>query len=192
MVRIQKPLPGQLVVSIIYSSIDALADSLRVLENKFSRVECETTEVPCSAQERYREEMGDNLQRRFFSFEQPVACDSLPEIKATCHKIEQMFSDHVRDFYFRTVNIDPGILTPDKLIMASYREYNYRIYLGGSVFAQLELIFSQGKFMRLPWTNPDYCHDEAIELFSRVRNSFEPTESKQQERSALSDVGPIF
>ncbi|RKX30071.1 MAG: hypothetical protein DRP47_00075 [Candidatus Zixiibacteriota bacterium] len=191
MVRIQKPPPGRLVVSIIYSSIDALADSLRVIEHKFSKVECETIEIPCSSQERYREEMGDNLQRRFFSFEQPVACDTLPMIKATCYKIETMFSDCVRDYYFRTVNIDPGILTPDKLVMASHREYNYRLYLGSGVFAQIELIHSQGQFKRLPWTNLDYCHDEAMDLFYRVRDSFEPT-TGQQEPTKLSDIGAIF
>jgi len=189
--RIQKPPPGRLVVSIIYSSLDALADSLRVIERKFSRVDCETIEIPCSSQDRYREEMGDNLQRRIFSFEQPVPCDSLPEIKASCHKIEPMFSDCVRDFHFRTVNIDPGILTPDKLVMASHREYNHRLYLGRGVFAQIELVYSHGKFMRLPWTNPDFCHNEAIDLFNRVRESFNSI-ADEHEPSKLSDVGSIF
>ncbi|MBU8933798.1 MAG: DUF4416 family protein [candidate division Zixibacteria bacterium] len=191
MARIQKPPPGRLVVSIIYSSLDALADSLRVIERKFSRVECETIEIPCSTQDRYREEMGDNLQRRIFSFEQPVPVDSLPEIKANCHKIEPMFSDCVRDFHFRTVNIDPGILTPDKLVMASHREYNHRLYLGNGVFGQIELIHSQGQFMRLPWTNPDFCHSEAMDLFNRVRESFDATDS-EGEVTKLSDVGSIF
>ncbi len=118
MARIQKPPAGRLIISIIYSSMDALADSLKALERKFSRVECETIEIPCSCQERYREEMGENLQRRIFSFEKPVNRDTLPDIKNTCANIEPMFADCIRDFHFRTVNIDPGILTPDKLVMA--------------------------------------------------------------------------
>lgn len=191
MARIQKPPPGRLVISIIYSSIDALADSLHVIERKFSRVECETIEIPCSTQDRYREEMGDDLQRRIFSFEQPVSCDSLPEIKANCYKIEPMFSDQVRDFHFRTVNIDPGLLTPDKLIMASHREYNHRLYLGQGVFGQIELIYSGGQFMRLPWSNPDFCHNEAMDLFNRVRDGLLSGDS-EQDPTQRSDVGSIF
>ncbi len=180
MARIQKPPAGRLIISIIYSSMDALADSLKALERKFSRVECETIEIPCSSKDRYREEMGENLKRRIFSFEKPVNRDTLSDIKNTCANIEPMFADCIRDFNFRTVNIDPGILTPDKLVMASHREYNHRIYLRDGVFAQIELIYSGGQFMQLPWTNPDFCDPEAIDLFYRVRGSFELVDDKYE------------
>lgn len=173
MARIQKPPPGRLIVSVIYSSIDALADSLKALERKFGRVQYETMEIACSDQETYREEMGDNLQRRLFSFEKLYGRDTLPDIKAICHKVEPMFADTVGDFIFRSVNIDPGILTPSNLTMASHREYNNRLYLRDGVYAQIELIWSSGRFRRLPWTNPDFCEGEAVEFFQRVRDSFE-------------------
>jgi len=180
MARVQQIPPGRLIVSVIYSSRDALADSLKVIERKLGRVLYETTELPCSSQEMYREEMGDNLQRRLFSFERKTARDSLVEIKKICHKIEPQFADHVHDYLFRTVNIDPGILTPDNLVMASHREYNHRIYLRDGVFAQIELIWSQDCFMRLPWTNPDFCEDKAIEFLKRVRADFELLEESQR------------
>ena len=180
MAKAQNILPGRLVVSIIYSSFDALVDSLKVLERKFGRIECETTELPCSSWEMYREEMGDNLQRRLFSFERPYARDSLVDVKKICHKIEPQFADNVRDYIFRTVNIDPGILSHDNLVMTSHRGYNHRIYLRDGVFAQIELIWSQNCFMRLPWTNPDFCEDEAIDFFERVRSGFEVPEESQR------------
>jgi hypothetical protein len=172
MARRQTPPPGRLIVSIIYSSIDALADALKMLERHFGRVQYETMETSYTS-DTYSEEMGDSLERRFFSFEKPVERDRLPQIKATCLKIEKQFGDHVDDFTFRTVNLDPGILTPDNLIMASTREYNHRIYLADGVFADLVLVYAKGRFVRMPWTVPDFYQGEAIEFFLRVRESFE-------------------
>lgn len=173
MARIQKPPPGRLVVSIIHSSFDALAEALSVLERRFGRVLFETTGYPSEKEELYREEMGSDLQRRFFCFDRLVPRDSLIEVKRTCHKIEPMYADHTGDHIFRTVNIDPGILTPANLVMASHREYNHRVYLKEGVYAEVVLIYAKDRFLRLPWTSADFCHDEAIDFFLRVRDSFE-------------------
>jgi hypothetical protein len=179
MARTQKPPSGRVIVSIIYSSLDALAETLRLLERQFGRVQCETMEIPYTG-EQYAEEMGGSLQRRFYSFERQVERDRLPEIKATCHKLEKQFGDMVDDYAFRTVNIDPGILTPENLVMSSHREYNHRIYLRDGVFAELTLVYAKGRFVRLPWTQPDFCQGEAIEFFLRVRRSFDLVEKETE------------
>jgi Domain of unknown function (DUF4416) len=174
MARVQKPPQGRLVVSVIHSSLDALADALKALERRFGRVQCETTGAECSDGDFYREEMGAHLQRRFFSFERPVSRESLVEIKGICHKTEQLFADRTGDdFFFRTVNIDPGILTPSNLVIASHRELNHRVYMANGVYAETALIFSKGQFCRLPWTSEDYYTDESIDFFLRVRASFD-------------------
>ena len=175
MARPQKPPKGRLIVSIIYSSMDALADALKQLEKQFGRVQCETREIAYGG-DLYKEEMGDRLERRFFSFDRMVERDKLPEIKGICSRVEKLFGDQVGDFTFRTVNIDPGILTPDNLTMVSHREYNHRIYLTDGVFAELALVYSHGRFVRLPWTNLEFCEGEAIDFFARVRQSFDLVE----------------
>ena len=173
MARVQNIFPGRLILSLIYSSIDALADALDILERQFGRVQFETVDIPYSNEDKYEEEMGGPLNRRFFSFEQKVARDSLPKIKNLCARIETNFADRVDDYNFRTVNIDPGILTPDNLVIAPHREYNHRVYLSDGVFAEMALIYARGYFCRLPWTSPNYYEDEAIDFFIRVRNTFE-------------------
>jgi hypothetical protein len=173
MARAQIPPPGRLVVSYIYSSVDALAESLRKLERHFGRVQFETVDLPYADRERYIEEMGTRLRRRFFSFSGPAPRNTLPSIKKTCARVEKLYSDHVGGHHFRTVNIDPGILTPDNLVMASYHEYNHRIYLGEGVFAETPLIWARGQYVRLPWTHLDFCHPEAVDFFCRVRGTFD-------------------
>ena len=173
MLRSYEPPPGRLIISVINSSRDALADAVKALERKFGRVECETADIPCVNVECYQEEMGTDLSRRLFSFESPVPRAALAEIKQACARIEPMFADRMQDFYFRTVNIDPGILVPDNLVMTSSHERKHRVYLGHGVFAEVCLIHVNGHFSRLPWTHPDLCHPEAIELLNRVRGTFE-------------------
>lgn len=171
MARIQEPASGKLIISTISSSIDALSDVLKALERKFGRIEFETMEIKTSLAGQYREEMGENLYRRFFSFARDISRSNLAEIKTTCSRIEPLFADCIGDYIFRTVNIDPGILCSENLVMTSNREYNNRIYLKDGVFSEIVLIFSGGQFMQLPWTNEDFCDPEAIDLFERVRSS---------------------
>ncbi len=180
MARIEKPEPGKLILSFIYSSIDALADSLKLAEKQFGPVEYETIDIECSSQDRYAEEMGGDLQRRFFSFEKRISRDSLPAIKKATAKIEPQFADMIGDHMFRAVNIDPCILSPENLVMASYRAYNHRPYLSNGVYADMQLIWSRGQYVRLPWTDDDFCHDETIDLLTRVRNEFELIDSPLQ------------
>ncbi|MEA3296806.1 MAG: DUF4416 family protein [candidate division Zixibacteria bacterium] len=173
MPHLKEPLPGRLIVSVIYSSIDALSDSLSMLERRFGKVQYETSEIASSEAERYREEMGEGLVRRFFSFEEPVKRSVLCEIKMTCRKIEPCFADNAGGVLFRTINIDPGIMTPDNIVMASIHETRHKVYIGNSIFAEIVLIYANGRFVRLPWTSPDFCYDQAIDLFERVRDGFE-------------------
>ena len=185
MARIQKATPGRLIVSVVHASRDALADALRQLEKRFGRVQCETIDIPHSNGEEYREEMGETLQRRFFSFERLVERNSLVEIKTACHRIEATLGDQVHDYTFRTVNIDPGIMSPANLVMASHREYNNRVYLGDGVYAEVVLIWSRKQFCRLPWTNADFCHDEAIDFFVRVHATFDVGEETESQPSEI-------
>jgi hypothetical protein len=160
--------------------MDALADAVEALEKRFGRVQYETLEIPCSKADEYKEEMGDELLRRFYSFDNQVPRDSLPALKAACYRIEPRFSDTVDGYHFRTANIDPGILTPSTLVMASHKEYNHRIYLRDGVYGEISLIYAHDKFCRLPWTNADFCANEAIDFFQRVRSSFEILEPAQE------------
>jgi hypothetical protein len=173
MTRSKNPPQGRLIISALYSHIDAVADALNKLERQFGRIQCETIDIPYTNTEKYSEEMGDNLMRRFFSFDKPVSRDILPDIKPVLTKIENQLGDRVQDFTFRTINLDPGIMSAENVVMASNHEYNHRIYIGKGVFADIQLIWARGTFRQLPWTHPDFCHEEAVDFFMRVRESFE-------------------
>jgi len=174
--RIKIPVPGRLIVSIIYASIGAMDDAAREIEKKYGRVEFETDDIEFLHTKYYREEMGDNLKRKFFAFEKMVDRDKLAEIKIWTNKLEEKYGEKVGDFVFRKVNIDPGILTLANLTLASTKDYAHRIYLGGGIFAETTLIYEKKKFKSLPWTYPDYTEPEAVDFFKRVRETMKGME----------------
>lgn len=184
MARLIKPTPGKLIVSFIYSSIDALADSLKKVEKQFGPVEFETLDFEPADKLRYAEEMGRSIQRRFFSFARPADRDSLVALKKTTLRIEPEFADQVGDHLFRSVNIDPGILSSDNLLIASSRAANHRTYLADGIYADMQLVWSRGQYVRLPWTDEDFCHDETIDLLTRIHSTFALPEAEYQKNSA--------
>ncbi|UCD93386.1 MAG: DUF4416 family protein [Candidatus Zixiibacteriota bacterium] len=169
--RVKKPLPGRLIVSVIYASMEAMNDAVVEIEKKYGHVEFETDDIEFLHTTYYREEMGENLKRKFFAFEKMVERDRLAEIKNWTNKLEEKYGEKVGDFVFRKVNIDPGILTPANLTLASTKDYSHRVYLGEGIFAETTLLFEKKRFQTLPWTYPDYAEPEAFEFFNKVRDT---------------------
>ncbi len=64
----------------------------------------------------------------------------------------------------RTVNIDPGILSLERFVLATGKNFTHRIYLGQGIYADLTLIYHRGAFQTLPWTYPDYA-DAPLQRF---------------------------
>nr|MBN2277450.1 DUF4416 family protein [candidate division Zixibacteria bacterium] len=169
--RIKTPLPGRLILSIIYASVGAMHDAVLEIEKKYGHVELETDEIEFLHTKYYREEMGDNLKRKFFAFEKTVDRDSLADIKLWTNKLEEKYGEKVGDFVFRKINLDPGIMTHANLCLATTKDYAHRVYLKNGIFGEVTLIFQNKKFKSLPWTYPDYTEPEALDFFIRVRET---------------------
>ncbi len=169
--RIKTPLPGKMIVSALYSNIGNLIEAVNLIEKKYGRVEFETDEMDFLHTSYYREEMGDNLKRKFFSFANPVDRSELADIKIWTNRLEEKFGEKSGDYFFRTVNLDPGLLTLANLTLASTKDFAHRIYLRDGIFAEITLMYKNKKFIALPWTYPDYAEEPVLEFLARVRES---------------------
>ena len=69
----------------------------------------------------------------------------------------------------RRVNIDPGYITPAKLVLATTKDYSHRIYLGKGIYAEVTLIYSQKKYRILDWTYPDFRQEKYLAYFEEIR-----------------------
>lgn len=123
--------------------------------------------LPFDYTDYYTPEFGKPLVRNFF-FWGLRPQDFLVEIKHQTYAVEQRFSSGGK----RLVNLDPGYLLLSRLVLATFKDFAHRIYLGRGVFAEVTLIFREGSFRPLPWTYPDYQAPETLRLFNRLREDY--------------------
>jgi len=118
----------------------------------------------------YEREMGCDLIKQFVSFERRIPMDRLPAIKIATNKLEERFARREGERLGRRVNVDPGYMASSKLVLATTKNYDHRIYLGEGIFADLTLRYCHGRFETLDWTYPDYRTDLAQKFFAEVRS----------------------
>ena len=127
----------------------------------------------------YEKEMGWPLYRRFVTFKELISPEELVDKKLSTNKIEAKYS--VADK--RRINIDPGYICLERLVLATGKNYTHRIYLSRGIYADLTLVFNKGTFKPLEWSYPDYSDNESIDFFNNEREKY-----KNQLRSVEGEI----
>lgn len=116
----------------------------------------------------YDKQMGSNLLRCFISFKTLIDPSELASIKIKTNEIENELSLKFASGK-RVINIDPGLLNPSRLVLASAKNYSHRIYLNNGIYAELEFLFKKQGIEILPWTYPDYRTKDYHKVFLEMR-----------------------
>ena len=116
----------------------------------------------------YEKEMGWPLYRRFVTFRDLIPPERLVDIKLKSNELEKSYLKGRQ----RRINIDPGYICLERLVLATGKNYIHRIYLQKGIYADLTLVFKRGGFAPLEWTYPDYADSEMIERFNVVRSRY--------------------
>src|SRR5688500_223120 len=83
----------------------------------------------------YEATMGPELLKVFFAFERLIDPQSLAERKLQANGWEDEYRRLGRHPEPRPLNLDPGYLTEAKLVLASTKDRDHRIYLARGIFA---------------------------------------------------------
>jgi hypothetical protein len=143
---------GKLFCGVMYSDTGALEKALAELRQRFGEIETESEEFEFSFTSHYEAEFGVGLRKKFIVFKVPIKREELPEIKLfTCGLEKQLGSGGKR-----AINIDPGYVTLNNVVVASTREFSSRIYLGKGIFGDLQLILKRDEVQLMPYTYADY------------------------------------
>ena len=164
----QEPDDAKLISSLFSPEKDLIDRVIGDLEKSFGPVDCIGPECFFDRTKYYAREMGWPLHRRFISFDKLVRPDHLPDIKLKTMGIE---GEYLRNGK-RRVNIDPGYISPERLILATGKNYVHRVYLSQGIYADLTLVFQRGSFRPLQWTYPDYAEEGTISLFNEIREQY--------------------
>ena len=68
-----------------------------------------------------------------------------------------LVADPSGDEVERPLNLDPGYLSEAKLVLATTKDRDHRIYLGQGIFAECTLYFHKQQWQPRDWTYPDFC-----------------------------------
>ena len=72
----------------------------------------------------------------------------------------------------RPINIDPGYLSMTKLVLASTKNREHRIYLRDGIYAEVTLAFRTQAWVPLDWTYADYQRADVIEFLTMGHKLF--------------------
>ena len=162
------PRPAKLLVGFFLVRQAEAASILERLEALFGPVDLVSPWFAFDYTNYYEREMGKPLYRRIAAFKQLIEQEQLADIKHQTNAIEQAFLEDGR----RCVNIDPGYLLLERLVLATGKNFSHRIYLRRGIYADLTLIYRKGRFVSLPWTYPDYADPQLQNFLYKVRNKY--------------------
>ncbi|MDH5715842.1 MAG: DUF4416 family protein, partial [Candidatus Aminicenantes bacterium] len=126
--KIKPFIPVKLIFGIISGFQQLIEEIAEPLTLRYGPIDYRSPIIPFTFTDYYTPQMGENLLRRFISFQQLIEPDLLPEIKVHSNQLEEEYalrSSQVK----RPINLDPGYLTATSLILASTKNYAHRVPL---------------------------------------------------------------
>jgi len=163
-----EPKPAKLFVSVISSFVERIHATLSELTVGYGVLDFVSPLLPFNYTDYYCAEMGEVLFRRFASFEPLIRQEDLVLIKVQTNALENAQTKEGN----RLVNIDPGYLVAERLVLASGKNFGHRIYLSKGIYADLTLIYRDKDYQPLPWTYPDYAEPEVRRWLRALRQKY--------------------
>ncbi|MGA3084774.1 MAG: DUF4416 family protein [Thermodesulfobacteriota bacterium] len=164
----KEPLPAKLGIGLIYKENAAAHSGWKSMEKKWGVIDFFSEVRPFDYTRYYEQEMGRPLYRRWAFFKDLVPQNRLSDIKWQALEIEKKWIIDDK----RQLNLDPGLITAERLVLATGKNYSHRIFLGKGIFGDLTLIFNNGSYQPLVWTYPDYRDEQTIGMFNKIREKY--------------------
>jgi hypothetical protein len=162
------PDPAKLVIGIFTADRSLLDGVAQRLCESYGPLDIVSPWLAFDRTDYYAPEMGSNLERRIMAFKPLIDPGTLAAVKTATNAIEADLACDGR----RRINIDPGILTRERFVLATGKNYAHRIYLVDGIYADLTLVYRDGCFQPLPWTYPDYAGDPIRSLLAVIREKY--------------------
>jgi hypothetical protein len=160
------PDPAMIVIGVIHADESALKSAIEKLGAVLGPLRRVGESFPFRWTDYYQKEMGTDLTRCFLASERLVERQWIVELKLLTNRIEKELA---KEDGSRRINLDPGLMSLESFVLATTKNRGHRIYLRDGIFAEVTLMYVQGKFEALPWTFPDYRSEEVQGVLQGVR-----------------------
>lgn len=138
---------------------------ITLLTENFGPVDFESELLEFNYTDYYNLEMGNKIERFFLSFQNLIDPENLPDIKILTNEIENSFLIDNQ----RKVNLDPGMLSVKRFILATSKDNGHRIPMKNGIYGEVTLLFINKNFQALPWTYIDYKSEEYSKILKNIR-----------------------
>ncbi len=160
-----------LFAGLLYCDNGPLSAAIDALREAFGPLLFETAPAAWHSGYYADEFGGTEVKRKFLFFEKLICPGQLADIKLTTNGIESSLSGAEK----RKVNIDPGYITPARIVLASTKDYAHRVYLQKGVYAEVTMLWSRKErtFMPHLFTYTDFRDEENVRIFSKMRDALQ-------------------
>jgi hypothetical protein len=163
------PGPVKLFIGILAADQNCLDSAIKEIEKNYGSIDLPSEVWPFTQTDYYKDQTGNNILRQFVSINELIEPGQIAEIKHQTNKIEQDLAEKLKHQWPRPVNLDPGIIEPSKLVLATTKNFSHRIYIGRKMYAEVTLIYDKGKWKAFDYTFPDYKQQLYWDFFTKVR-----------------------
>lgn len=153
-------------IASVLSSDEKLFKPVReALSKRIGTCIYESSVMPFDHTDYYTTEMGHDLKRCLFAFEDLIDPGKLPALKHWSNLLERKWEVAGK----RRANIDVGYISLGKLVLATTKNHGHRLYLGDGIYGEVTLRFVSGHFKPWPWTYPDYASCKYRKICEEIR-----------------------
>lgn len=178
-----KPQPVQLVMGVIFRYDRDLDEVASRLTGEMGEIDARSEAFEFDVTDYYEDEMGPGLRRVFLSFKNLIDPGDIVDIKLTAVRLEDDMSREGK----RKVNLDPGYMDFNKLILVSAKFLAQKIYLAKGVYADPTIYYDKG-WKDYEWAFPDFRSRRYNDFFSEVRKLYKE-KMRNMEKRAPADGG---
>lgn len=117
----------------------------------------------------YEPTMGTGIRKCFWACRQLIDPARLADLKLQANAWEEEYARSAGHAEPRPLNLDPGYITPAKLVLASTKDHAHRLYLQQGIYAEVTLYYKHRAWQARDWTFPDYRRADYQAFFSECR-----------------------
>jgi len=184
MKEIRPPLPVKLFIGMLSPYPELFSVCAELLCREFGPVDSESDLFRWDITDYYRDEMGENIIRKFIFFERIMDPGRLASVKHFAIDIERQFALPRNGRLRRRINVDPGYVTEAKVVLATTKDYAHRLYIGENIYGEVTLRYSthERSFIPHEFTYPDFRTKAYLALFNNARESLRDAIRAKTER----------
>ena len=161
--------PHKLLIPVLFSTDWSIKTVQGLVADAFGPVDLQSEAFPFDFTHYYDYEMGDSIYRILFSIEELVDPMTLSDVKSRSNDIEVANAGADGN---RTINIDPGLLSLSRVILATTKQSAHRISIGAGLYAEITLMYRKGRYRPLEWTYPDFQSERYGQWLKLVRTQY--------------------